>query len=447
MTVRWYRAYRVRGRPEDYTERVSNFVRNHSLADIVPSLRFERLKGRHGKTSEFYIFLGINSDAVGEVPEMARELLRVLGWNYAGDVLLQEIKKMVSSEIDIRNYARTIKYQAWGVPDLEDPFDLHIVQEAAEQLTGELIEGSNRLLYLLSAIGSGTWNRFRNSCQGLGLTEAGLEPRQIFRKLRLLGHIEYLDNGSKWTICPGCIVQINQTDDNNVYFLAGQRTTRLVDALPHSARIEFVSQPNEFAPECIRIFTDSKKEIQEIIKQKEISSSCPLQFAGASALHLTSILPNVEGYRAGLPKISEFPISMYSIYQWRNGEFVESIFKRETGMYQVKSRMDPQRAHQFTLFYDDSSGIWRRGDWYGLRYLARLSAGECPKVYYHNKQRTLALQADYRWPDIYERAIVLSSGQLPKSEDGWLYYQGVSPILAQELTEKLSGDFIMEIDS
>jgi hypothetical protein len=53
----------------------------------------------------------------------------------------------------------------------------------------------------------------------------------------------------------------------------------------------------------------------------------------------------------------------------------------------------------------------------------------------------LAIPLEQRWPEIYERALVLASGQLStyrRTEQNWcLVYERISPKLATQLTSKL----------
>lgn len=50
----------------------------------------------------------------------------------------------------------------------------------------------------------------------------------------------------------------------------------------------------------------------------------------------------------------------------------------------------------------------------------------------------LAIPIYQRWPEIYERALVLASGQLPTYQGSWLLYDKVEREVVRQLTKKLN---------
>jgi hypothetical protein len=129
-----------------------------------------------------------------------------------------------------------------------------------------------------------------------------------------------------------------------------------------------------------------------------------------------------------------------SIYEWKRfdgNDFVSCISPNQTGMYQMW-RIEESDRPSYTLFYDQESASWRQGDWYGLRFLALQHSGfECIARYDRASGR-LAIPVSQRWPEIYERALVLASGQLPTYQNSWLVYENVPMEVISLLTDKLN---------
>jgi hypothetical protein len=90
------------------------------------------------------------------------------------------------------------------------------------------------------------------------------------------------------------------------------------------------------------------------------------------------------------------------------------------------------------VFYDAERGVFLRGDWYGLRCLAHLREGLACPAYYDVLSARLALPMAWRPPEIYERALVLSSGRLPERRGGWLWYDDIELDLITLLAVKLN---------
>ena len=167
---------------------------------------------------------------------------------------------------------------------------------------------------------------------------------------------------------------------------------------------------------------------------------CEIQLAGNAAYELATILPDLTGWQASLQSISKeaIPIGLYTCQRWSNNTFVDYSFRFETGLYELISREDTPNAPRFTLYYDASSEQWLRGDWYGLRFLAQQQAGQAISAHYNSSLHQLAVPVDNRWPDLYERSLVLASGLLPRYQDGWLYYTHISVDHCELLAEKLN---------
>lgn len=444
MSAKWYRGYQVVGRRDDHINRIRNLVKQHDLGGIIPSLHIERWQ--RGQW-QFYLFLGFSSEQKDNVPPHVLQLLdSITIGHHVGDFEYAQIKSMVSAGIDTEHYRRTVAYHAPVVTPAEDPFNLSELETYTEQQpTNETILALNHLLYWLSATGAGGWQLFRRVCNLLTAETVGLDARHIFRRLRLLGHVEYADtNGTKWSVCPPALVQ---SSDSTRYFLAGQRTPNLLNALNELTTVEEQRQPTGQAPDLMQLHFNSSDEARQLIKDKGVRAITPIHWAGPASIQLANILPDLAGYQASLPSVSGFVPGNFKLEQWQGQGYVEIHTHQQTGLYQLTPREQNNRLSPQSLFFDAATGQWRDGPWYDLRYLAQQAAGVPCRVQYHPGQQRLAIPANYRWPDLYERALVLASGflPLPSPDYDWYYFSDISPELAQRLAGKLNA--VLEIVS
>ena len=435
MAERWYRAIRISGRrkPADIVHLVSKSIEKNDLGEYVPRLCVQRLP-RGKRSDEFYLFLGILGMQKGEVPSEIAPLLNILESHLRGrhiaDVDFQEIKGMVSGEIDISNYARSIQYRPPQSLAAEDPFAAETISETAENKS---VETYNQLLYWLSVAGSGSWDTFRTICQTL-LPPDSPPPRQTFRRLRLLGHVEYQNKGKRWVICPPCLVQVSDIP-HPAYYLAGQRIPQIIEQLRRQANwVSYLFHPGGLAPDCVRLTFETRQ-----LAETAVTTTPNLRFAGDAAHRLTTILPPLDEWQKELETLplSYIVPGLYIFQQWLDNTFQPVTFREETGFYQLTRHDVEHNPPQFNLFYNADQKCWHRGDWYDLRYLTQYHTGRIAPARYQRQTRQCAFPSDSRWPHLYERALILASGQLPQIHDGWLYFSHISPELAQTLATKL----------
>ncbi|MDM8528135.1 hypothetical protein QUF58_07965 [Anaerolineales bacterium HSG24] len=437
----WYRTYQMFGYPSQIIERVSQKINRDNLSDYIPRLCFERPDGRQ-RSKEFYLFIGINSPNKGHVsPEIHVQLSQLKLGHYIGDVDFAEIKTFVSSEIVVEEYSRKIRYTPPRLPQFEDVFDAHATHQPATRPTFTFQEPLNHLLYWLSAKREGSWQQFSHVYQTLGLPESNWTARQIFRYFRLLGHVEYVDDGRQWVVAPSCLVQLSFADEGYRYVLTGQRVPKLLNVLEKIATVETEPQAHHGAPDCVQLRFDSADGVKTLLENPALKKVGSLHDVGETAYKLVSILPDVNGYQARLRPVSGLVLSKYEILRWSNRNFNPVSLPKETGLYQLKSTTD---SFQITLLYDAKQEQWLQGDWYGLRFLALYHADHKCETVLDVEQGRMALPVNYRWPDWYERALVLASGRLPEQVDDWLYFKNISSFVAKNLSHKLTALITME---
>lgn len=422
---RWYTGFSYRGNPQEMIKQISEQVQRHNLSKSIPLLRVEK---NPKPRKPFYFFLAIESPQLGEIPpEVKTSLLQlsffqvpVTGKNI---FTYEQIKYMVGVAHDVYSYTTNIPYKPQVKISADNPFELTPLQCIHNTDWVQPSEESHRLLYWLSTLGSGTWETFRKSCHTLQLEE----PKRILRRLRLLGHLETSANGSKWSIAPTTIVKIES--EKPEFVLCGQRNIKLINQLKSLGIVASINnQPRGEAPPCLRLVVDDPNVITQQL---------PILNAGEASRKLADILPEITTWHQNLTALEIVP----SLQQWK--KFQDDSFEvygtpHETGMYQM---CDENLNHRCTLFYNQETKTFHQSDWYGLRFLALQSQGIACQAYCDIDNKKLAIPINQRWPEIYERALVLASGKLPSYHKSWLIYENISWELAYLLSEKLDIKF------
>lgn len=437
-----YWAFRTNGSPEVTLQRISTYVQEHNLRRLIPRVCHEKLSRKRGRR-EFYIFLATTP----EVESHSRILELVghplgLGSPLTEPLTYEAIKKMTGAEYDLEkiDFARHIQYCAPEVIKVDHPFDLSPHAQPDEQKR----EAYNHLLYWLSAKGTGSWQEFRQTCTILKLDQ-NAEPRHIFRRLRLLGHIEYLDSGNRWAICPPCLVEADLPDSVHHYFLTGMRVPQLQDTLLRAAAIlpSISTQADRGAPDIMRL-TFATSRGAELATNKTSESGYPLRFAGKAGMRLLQILPNIKGWMSDILHPISIPTSRYKIEKWDGTGFYQWVSQpTEPGMYRMTDSQQQEKDLTYYYFYDLENGRWLQGDWYGLRYLANVYLGLPAQLLYNQVNRLLFVPDIYRLPDIYERVLTLASGELPYMGENGVIFQNISEPLAQTLTSQLTAQLVV----
>lgn len=428
---RWYKGFSYKGNPKELVKQISEQVQRNNLGKFIPLLRVE--KGAKPR-KQFYFFLAVEGRQKGEVPtEVQSTLLNLSFFQYpikgSPAFTYEQIKPMVGVAHDIYDYTNPIPYQPVQEIDYDNPFNfinlssINHLSPDVEVLSGRY----EQLLYWLSALGCGTWESFKKACEVLQLKE----PKRILRRLKLLGHIESSLDGKQWSVAPPALVIINSQPTFQEFAFCGQRCISFLTNLQEYAEVIRLNQVTGNAPPCIRLKVE---ESNPITKQLFIIN------AGNVSNQLAEILPDLRGWQQSLKSIPGIVPSLYGWKQFDGNDFVERTFQNETGMYQMWD-IKCGDFSRMTLFYEAATDTWQQGDWYGLRFLA-LHYSDCSLIaHYDATTARLAIPFSQRWPELYERALVLASGLLPTyhkiEQHLWLIYENIPENLVEKLTKKL----------
>lgn len=427
---RWYRAYQPRFKVDRVLRDLQNLVSVNKLSQYLPVVRVQR--------NEIYspwVFLGIEAEQIGEIPvELARILDQVtfLGTPLGDPMELDQIRSMVSAELQLHRYLPLLP-----VVEIKQaaPIDPGAADDEQRLPSDEAIEETFRhdqLLLILSALSSGSQATLRSIWLELGGNAEHLRP--MLRRLRRLGHLETTPDLQRWAIAPTVLVPQVAEDGTTRYLLCGRRDQRLLQLLngDATAGVKYQPQPYGLGPSAVTVAVDNPVLLQGFLKERGYA----VQIAEDVALRLAQLLPADDGWYLPLESLEGIRPHNYRIKRYNGRQFVDQpAFSGESGLYTLQT-IDGIRS-ELTLHYRAGDQRWYRGDWYDLRFAAFAAGGLRFSYAYDADGQQLQIAAAQRWPELYERALILASGLLPELRDGTLIYRGISAELLNTLAPKL----------
>jgi hypothetical protein len=430
---RWYRGFSYRGNPSELVEQISKKIQEFKLARFLPLLRLEKGAKRN---KVFYFFIAIESETLGIISSQIEStnifqlpFFRTPAVKGYTHFTYEQIKGMVGNAHDVTDYTNPIPYRSQPKIISESSLNLldsNQTQPIDHERINSLSKTYEHFLYWLSAVGSGTWESFKKTCEILELAE----PKRILRRLKLLGHITTSNNGSKWRVNPPSLLEIQSENGDRTFILHGQRSGKFLNTLRTFGSLETCNQPRGEAPPCIRFRLPSQISYETLTQR--------LQAQGYS-ITLTPVknIPDIATWYRELSAVQGLLPYNFRLKRFDGDDFIDCTFQKETGFYQFFSQ-DMNTHPQYTFFYDADRNQWVQGDWYGLRFWAihqinREKLCAC----YSEGERKLLIPFSKRWAEVYETYLVMSSGLLPSYARDTLIYEGVSSDLTNELSQKL----------
>ncbi len=395
--VRWYQGFRTVGHPKQVAEQLSSYILSCQLSHSIPCFRFERKI----RPSEFYFFIGVESEVFGDMPEDVQNALE--GFKHCrtpvpGTYTLEDIDSFVSGDLQVEHLGGRIGLHTLLEREvLEDPLDFALLEHLPEHPLPDPVW--ERLLYWLSSVGGGSWAAFSGACTALGYAQ----PGRVLRALKLLGHLEHSHASGRWRMYPAYAFQVAQAE----WVLCGQRSPQMLETLGIQR-----GEHGRWTIQTLEGFEGTD--------------------AGLLTLGLLDGLPDLDTWRRGL--FEPRGLNYDRLRRYEDGAFQPWNALPRRGFYQLWVGKDPAPRH--TLYWDEEHAGWRQGDWYGLRFLNL----ERPRVRYEMCSRILAVPQGARFPEVYERAAVLASGSLPRPVEGYWLYASLEPEAVSRLCELLHLD-------
>jgi hypothetical protein len=401
----------------------------------LPVMKVETNPGR-----EFYIGIAVNDERCGDrhPPEYLIELFTQIGQPLnAADMntwptCASDVDAFLRGAFEWDHMTKPLIFESAG-----PVFPLNLT-EAEEAESTEDCESYDRLLWWGSCKGSGLVSQMSEISSALGLNDLEGGVWGVLKKLILLGHLNVFQNEDRqwaWRIAPTTV--ISQSSDKPAYIVGGM-SGQMKQRLAQMAGATFDSSNG--GPSRILIPADAISLTNNAIGFAPRRVVAPLD----SWAHL---LPELNEWQESLvedPAITSEP-HQYTFSRYNSGTFIPANpHDLQAAFYRVQRNGNTFLPKHVFLSRD---GRWLNGEYASLRFLSLELTGQAPQAQLYTDGR-LAMSCLHRWPSLYERALVLASGQLPKMlrTDGSLFltYSGVAREPVDILAGKLRVDLISQ---
>lgn len=418
---------------------MANQLRNRIVAMgrtiELPVMKVETSPGR-----EFYIGIAVNDDRCGDErpPEYLIDIFSQIGRPLVGADLAtwptsaDQVDGFLRGSFEWDHMTKPLIFEAAGLPVL--PASL---TETEEVEAVENRDSYDRLLWWCSCKGTGSISQLSEISSALGLNDLEGGVWGILKKLSLLGHLDVFQNEDRewsWRIAPTTVInQVPNQPSCVAGAMSGQMRQRLIQMA--GATLDGTNG----GPSRILVPSDRIGLIATAIGFMPRQVECPLA-------DWAQRLPTLAEWQDSLivdPAIAAEP-HQYTFSRYNGGIFVPvNNHDLPAGFYRVQ-RNGNNSSPKHVLHTE--GGRWLNGDYASLRFLSLGLLGQKPKAQRHADAR-LAMSSYHRWPSLYERALVLASGQLPamlRTNEGLriLTYSGIVGEAAVLLAGKLKVDLI-----
>jgi hypothetical protein len=234
-------------------------------------------------------------------------------------------------------------------------------------------------------------------------------------------------------------VQYGRIQAPNTFFLCGQRTELMISEVTDSAQVTLDPQPRGDAPS--RVSAESDAPLGSVLGPPV----GPIRHSGDVPALLSANLKSLNEWESGLDQFPyvfndvDYVNGGFTVKKYSLSEFHECLFRQEVGLYELspKDNSDGAEDRIVTGYYNQGAGTWHRGDWYGLRFLAKVRTYEPYTYDYDAGTGDFSIPQEWRWPEVYERALVLSSGRLPVLTGNRIIYEQIDETTLSGLHQKL----------
>ncbi|MCY4617831.1 MAG: hypothetical protein OXD50_04665 [Chloroflexi bacterium] len=263
------------------------------------------------------------------------------------------------------------------------------------------------ILDALSVIGAGSWNAFRRLIDHSD--EERYKPHEALRTLRALGYLDVEVNHrsaapQQWSLSPPALLVL-ATRTSAVF--TGRRPPELVERLIEAASAEaadVVQSEADGRPARIQLDAEHSGVLQNIANAVGI----PLIFD--LPRRILERMPTIHEILVAQPELfvpDECTFGRFdrASNSWRRTDASDG---RLAGGYQIRFPTGEQRNAVWT------DGIWRECGSATAKYAGAAAVGEHIMAYDEERQELTCLLGA-RPPGLFERALILCSGELPQT--------------------------------
>ena len=285
----------------------------------------------------------------------------------------------------------------------------------------------DQILDALVVCGAGSWQAFRRLIDH-SETER-YKPDEALRNLRSLGHLDVeLEHRTarprRWSVPPAALAQPSRTQARA--FLTGRRDPRLLERLQTEAAA-LGAEVNATARDGQPVRWEVKAEHSGILSQVAAAAALPLH--SDVPRRLLERLPTVRAVWAQQPELhlpADAKLERFTPASNRWLPFPEHTLL--AGAYRFEGRQ--------TLHGIYADGGWRECGGLFAKYAGAAVTGD-NIMHYEAETQEFSCKFGARPPGLYERALILCSGELPRIEDGRMVYREVPTEAAAWLIAKL----------
>jgi hypothetical protein len=428
-----YLVFRATGKRQALMERIRQHVRAEGLGMEIPMVKFEP---GHGK--QFYLGIAVHVDDPAQTEPTSRvikfleharlgHLIRNDGAKKNAFFEPEDIEKFLHGSFDWESFNQRLIFEIDNSGEGEEP-DYDTREWPCATVNQDLL---NKLLWWCSAKGEGSYRVFKNACSMLGLEEVREGAAwSLLRSLVLLGHLEFsaVNGRISWGAVPTCIVRPR----NAPPYLAGKQTPMVVDEL---GRILELHQDSSNGGPARWSVSEHSLEAMGLMEG--------IVVVDEPAEGISNLLLPFEEWFDGLEEDPDLAPHRYTLKRFNGREFVPiEDASPPAGLYEA-TRHEGHSAKPVMTYFDGNR--WLRAGFYDLRWIASRK-GEDRMTVALGKDGALLVPAQARWPLLYERALVLASGKLPRIVmDGntqRLAYDGIGSGLARKLSDLLGIELV-----
>ena len=280
------------------------------------------------------------------------------------------------------------------------------------------------LLLYLSEMGEGTWSQFKRAVRAVQQEGDDEDAAGAARVISALGHAEFAwEPTARWAICPAALVALPRRLQPAA-ILCGQRSPTLLNTLQTLAErhsIVVSEHPQDGGPKIVQLHA------QRVDTLEQLADSLHIRYARQAVEQLAVCLPPLAALVEASPRCPRPVVPPIAVFDQQARQWCETGQVSGDGLYQYEN------------FYPDYRLLWD-GQWRMVsKEVGIYALLGCTVWVYDPEQHILRIPVRLLPPPLYQRVLVLSSGELAsfdRTNRHWVY-RAVPPAVAIALGQKL----------